>query len=116
MLSGVHNDDDASAGGQLLADIKAVFIARNAERISTDDLLKTLCAMEERPWADLTKGRPMTARSLANLLRPFGLAPRKMRIGDEPQRGYERSDFKDAFERYLPSESDVPASFPIVRG
>jgi putative DNA primase/helicase len=100
-LSGEDDIDDASAGVQLLADIRAVFENRRAYRLTTSELLQALTAMEERPWNE----RRLSARALSRLLKPFDISPRKFRDGDLTPRGYERAAFNDAFERYL-----VPAS------
>jgi hypothetical protein len=37
------------------------------------------------------------------LLRPFEITHDSVRIGDETLKGYMRSDFEDAFGRYLPA-------------
>ena len=42
----------------------------------------------------------LNQHTLAHMLAPFGIAPRVMRIGGKPYRGYERGWFADAFARY----------------
>lgn len=50
----------------------------------------------------------MTQNSLAKLLHQYqdgkgrDIKPRQMRIGGQNQQGYLRSQFKDAWNRYLP--------------
>jgi Protein of unknown function (DUF3631) len=44
------------------------------------------------------------SRSIARLLAPYEVRPKRMRFGDSVVRGYERSDFLDAFSRYLALE------------
>lgn len=41
---------------------------------------------------------------LARQLRPYGVRTKTMWIGNHAARGYEKSDFDDAFERYIPKE------------
>jgi len=39
---------------------------------------------------------------MANMLEPYGIKPRDMRFGAKVLRGYIKSQFTDAFDRYLP--------------
>jgi hypothetical protein len=51
----------------------------------------------------MEKGKPLTANSLAKLLKPFGIFPEQHRREDGSQyRGYLATDFDDAFGRYVP--------------
>jgi hypothetical protein len=45
--------------------------------------------------------KPISANQIAGLLKPFGIAPEKVRIGERTARGYELHQFADVFERYL---------------
>jgi len=96
-------DDSDSIQVELLGDIKAVFEAANAERLSTTDLLNRLTSLEERPWGEWKQGKPMTARQLSNRLKLFHISSAKFRLGDKTHRGYVRQDFNDVFRRYLPN-------------
>jgi hypothetical protein len=88
---------------QLLADIRALFEDRRVERISSVEIVQGLCVIEGRPWQDWGRGKSITANQLARLLAPFGVKPKTMRIDKEqPSKGYERLDFDDPFNRYLP--------------
>src|SRR5206468_379416 len=94
--------DDGSIGVQLLADIRNIFKADEVERISSVDLVASLCEVETSPWSEWSKGKPISAGKLARLLRPFEVAPGPIRTGDRVFKGYTRDDFQDAWERYLP--------------
>lgn len=117
ILSGV-DDDTQDLSIELLGDIREVFTARNDGRIGTDELLRALHGMKERPWGDLYRGQ-FNARGVARLLKPFGIASKTMRLKlpeahPEPgkaniAKGYERADFEDAFRRYLPDSASVTA-------
>jgi hypothetical protein len=87
-----------SLGVRLLADIKAVF--REAERLATKTLLSLLIELDESPWADL-RGRPLDARRLAAMLRPYDVRPHPIRIGVVVDKGYTAADFSDAWARYI---------------
>jgi putative DNA primase/helicase len=108
----VRRDGQESVRVQLLMDIRSIFGERDIERISSADLVAALGSLEGRPWQDWGKGRPITPNQLARQLAHFEIKPRTMRMGKEqqPSKGYERSDFSDAFKRYLPllGPSDKP--------
>lgn len=106
-----QDEDNASIGVMLLADIKDVFEARKAEKISTENLLFDLHAMEDRPWPEWNRGKAITSRQIARHLKPLDVAPHTLRIGYKTQKGYELEQFKDAFDRYLTNIS-VTASQP----
>jgi putative DNA primase/helicase len=89
----------AGAGNELLADIRDVF--GNDLKLTTSDLIGSLCEDEERPWKTYFHGKPITPRQLSKLLEPYGIRPKTVRFGDRTPKGYELSDFKDAFRRYL---------------
>jgi hypothetical protein len=88
-----------------------IFEQERVDRLSTEKLIRGLCADDERPWNDYQDqdGR-ISDRQLARLLRPFGIAPKSIRIGDKTPKGYKRSCFDDAFDRYLPPSIPDPAS------
>ena len=96
-----------SIGARLLADIRAVFYGtRKAteplERISSADLAATLGADVESLWAEWKGGKPITQAQLARVLKPFGIASEEIRLpSGGTLRGYMRSQFEDAWERYL---------------
>lgn len=107
-------DENASASTMLLNDMRDVFDMERSDRIATDKLLNYLNEMEERPWADWNRGRPITPAQIANKLRPFGIAPQKMRFGQSSIRGYEREQFSDAFTRYLPETAERKGVCSVV--
>jgi hypothetical protein len=87
-----------SLGVRLLTDLHRVFAGRDF--VATDELVKTLCSMEESPWADL-RGKPLDARSLARGLQPYGVESAQRRFGDARVRGYAAADLADAWSRYV---------------
>lgn len=94
--------DDSSIGMMLLTDIRNVFNVGQVERISSVDLTASLCEVETSPWAEWSKGKPLSAGKLARLLHPFAVSPAVIRVGEKTTRGYLREDFEDAWARYLP--------------
>lgn len=89
----------ASLGVQLLTDIRKVMV--DADRVSTTDLLDALHDLDTSPWSSL-RGEPIDARFLARTLSKYEIEPTKIRMGMTSVRGYHRSAFVDAWERYCP--------------
>ena len=87
-----------SLGVRLLSDVRTAFI--EADKMSTEDILTRLHALDDAPWGDL-RGRPLTNLVLSRLLNPYGIKPKLLRIGGDVVRGYVREDFHDAWKRYL---------------
>jgi len=74
--------DDASRLEQLLEDIRTV--CKGKIEMPSVDLVKSLLAIEGRPWAELGKSRkPLTQNKLARMLKGPGLniAPKDVRTG-----------------------------------
>jgi putative DNA primase/helicase len=106
---------DETLGVELLTDLHHVF--GDADRLTTDEALRHLKEMEDRPWAEYGSdgrhgGRGLTARGLSELLKPFGISPGSIRLpgGDKTLKGYQRESFTEAWERYAtPSGGPHPA-------
>lgn len=98
------NTEDGSIRVQLLADIQMIFEQEDSSRIHTQDLIRSLCEIEESPWGDWKHGRAITPQGISRLLKPFGIAPKQIRIGSLNKNGYDKEDFENAFIRYLPGE------------
>jgi putative DNA primase/helicase len=96
----------------LLGDIRAIFEKQSTDRLISTDLLFELNKLQESPWPTYNRGKEFAARQLANLLKPFGIEPRTIRLkkGEhfEPEtaKGYMLDDFQDAFVRYLTQTED----------
>jgi putative DNA primase/helicase len=102
-ISGQGNEDGLTVGAELLSGIREVFETKRVERISTSELIEALCSDDERPWVTFNRGRPISPRQMAKRLKSYGVASKTMRIGYGNCKGYELSQFLDAFSRYLPS-------------
>ena len=72
--------------------------------------------MENRPWPDFGRGKPITASGVARLLKPFGVRPKSIRTGTGTQKGYEMADFEDAFARYLLPQAGTPEQTSQING
>jgi putative DNA primase/helicase len=115
-LAGADMDDDA-IGVMLLEDIRQTFTDDGSEKIFSENLVKALHALEERPWSEWGQQRkPMSKTQLAGLLRPFEIRPTTVDIASEKAKGYHKADFADAWERYLaplPAQPDPRSVTPL---
>jgi putative DNA primase/helicase len=98
---------------ELLRGIEAEFNRTGSAALTTKTLIAALCADEEQPWATYNKGKPISDRQVARLLRPFAILSNTVHQNETgvPQaKGYRRAWFADAFERYLPLPRQLESS------
>jgi putative DNA primase/helicase len=95
-----------------LADIKAIFDQRGGDSLPSTTVCADLAEMEDRPWPEYRKGKPITPRQLASLLVPFGITPGTIRTDTGTPKGYTRTKFEDAFKRYVPTPPILSATTP----
>jgi Protein of unknown function (DUF3631) len=88
--------------GALLFDLFVVFNGRGAEKLFTREVLDGLSCFENRPWHSMRRGKEMTEAWLAQRLRPYGIKPQTIRVGDDVGRGYLAADFTESLKRYVP--------------
>jgi hypothetical protein len=81
---------------------------------STKTLLERLCQRDESPWKDI-RGKALDDRGLARMLKPYGIKSRTVRVREGTPKGYEASDFSDAWSRYLTATSATNATALINR-
>lgn len=93
-----------SQGAQLLADIRRCF--GDDAAIPSKELVRRLLEDDEAPWGDI-RGKRLDPLTLRNLLKPFGIHSRTIRVGDSTPKGYRRDEFHEHWQRYLPP---VPVS------
>lgn len=86
----------------LFRDLKPIVEkSMNKKVIPSSMLVERLVDMEHRPWPEINRGGPLTAPRMARILKPFGIQPGLVRVGESVLRGYIPSHFTDAFERYV---------------
>lgn len=109
------DDLSLSQGSELLLDIREILEQREIAYISSAELIKALCTLDERTWSIFNKGFPMTPRQLAAKLKGYGLESKTIRLGSgRTPKGYEVSHFTEVFSRYLPMTVTVSATTPQV--
>ena len=114
-FASAHQDEDAPV--LLLHDIRSVFDARGADRLTSVALVAALNDVEDAPWSEWRglhgnqQPRRLSPGELARLLAPFGIRPRTIW---PPQRtptsksakGYYRSQFEQAWCSYCDDAAD----------
>lgn len=102
-LSGGRDEDEATNGAKLLAAIKTTL--NGSDRMASADLLEAINADDDLPFGAWRDGKGLDNRTLARLLRPYGIKPSSVRMDDgSTPRGYLKAWFAEAWERYLPSD------------
>ena len=94
-----EDDSDTTLGARLLADLRDVFGDRDAMHGET--ILAKLHDIPEAPWGDYF-GRPMNARDMAKLLKPYGVSSTDVKVDGVNKKGYRREHLHDPWTRYLP--------------
>jgi hypothetical protein len=109
--------DGESLKVMVLSDIRDLFERRGVDHLSSASICSDLAEMNDRPWPEYRKGKPITQRQLAALLTPFGIASNTVRIGTETPKGYRLKQFEKAFAAYLPPiSSATPPQAPDFCG
>jgi hypothetical protein len=123
-----ENGDAHSLGVKLLTDCRQAFEELRAGQLSSDRLVGYLKQLEGRPWAEWNRGKGITTHTIVQILAPFGIKPEPspLHFADwrhaytsEPiispatirARGYRRTRFEDAWQRYLsPDRGEAQAT------
>jgi len=100
--------DMASAGVALLQDIKTMFEASTLDYLTSKTIIERLTADPEKPWAEWSRGKPITEKGVAGLLHEYRIISRTVGPKGSTAKGYRRADFEDVWERYLPPEAEKP--------
>jgi len=110
LLYGAAKTDEPDRGIELLRDIYEIAKVSASEFITTEALLSLLRALPEARWKRDVSGKPLDARALASLLKPFGIEPEQPSRG--AKRGYWKRQLLALCERYVAvgTENDNEAS------
>jgi putative DNA primase/helicase len=107
MLSTGDEREELPAKIQLLCDIREIFHESGVDRLSSAVIVKSLVALEDRPWSEWKHGKPLTSATMSRLLKPFGVHSTTIRFPDGLAKGYVVDSFVDAFTRYIPPVQNV---------
>jgi len=92
--------------GALLVDLFIAFVERESAgdnewmrvqgaRSFSRDLVADLNCYTDRPWMVLRRGKRVTEAWLSQQLRPYGVRPRTIWIGEVSAKGYMHDDFRE---------------------
>jgi hypothetical protein len=101
--------EDDSLTVELLSDIQQIFREENKDKLPSKTLVKKLIAMEECPWAEYSRGKPLTQNKLAHLLKDFDVHTHQAKVGAKNLKHYLRADLTPLFERYLKKDNSSPS-------
>ena len=99
-LTSSQNSDLQGAG--LLLDILTIFVECNVDKMFSRSIVS--CLRGEGEWiaSQFFAGKPLNEILLAQTLRPYGIKPVTIRVGEVLNRGYRIDDFKNCLRRYVP--------------
>lgn len=98
-----------SSANELLADIQEIFTEKLIIKLSTTDLITYLCEDTEKSWVTYNRGTQLTPRQLASKLKNYGISSKTIRLNNyNTVKGFEASQFDDAFTRYLADPQKLP--------
>jgi putative DNA primase/helicase len=102
LLSG--EGPDSATNVDLLAHIKDAF--GELDVMTSADLVGKLAADPERPWAEWNRGKPITQKQLATLLKAFVITSETVhQSGRSDAKGYKKARFVDAWSVYCPGQN-----------
>jgi hypothetical protein len=93
---------EANPIAALLLDVFYLFLQADQKRLFSRTILAKLAALSDRPWQSLKGAKGLNDNWLAQQLRPYGIRPKILRIGEYVGRGYTQTDVEDASRRYVP--------------
>jgi hypothetical protein len=101
--------------GSLLLDVMVAFAVGGSDqekagiaapkeggrRVFSRDIVAWLNSTTDRPWTAMRKGKEVTELWLAQMLRPYGVKPKTVWIGEQSAKGYLHDEFSEVFKRYV---------------
>jgi hypothetical protein len=93
--------DLPSAGVELLMDIKAHFDASTLDYVTSKRLLEVLKVDEEKPWAEWSRGKPISEKGVARLLHEYRILSKTVGPRGDEAKGYRKEQFAEAWKRYV---------------
>jgi hypothetical protein len=93
---------DPNLGETLLLDAMEIMERTGVAGLHTKDLIEKLLPLEMRSWSAYGKRRvAIRDIEVAELLAPYGLKPKQLKIGAINRRGYKLEDIQAAVARYV---------------
>jgi hypothetical protein len=89
----------------LLCGILASFASQRADQLFSRTIVEVLRTIADEPWMNVKRPEEINEKWLGVKLRPYGISPSIISIGDQRARGYIREHFTGVFRRYIPREN-----------
>jgi len=99
-LTSSQNSDLQGAG--LLLDILTIFVECDVDKMFSSEVVSCLRGDGEWIASQFFGGKAPNELLLAQTLRPYGIKPRAIRVGEKVNKGYRIDDFKNCLKRYVP--------------
>ena len=111
-LTSSQNCDLQGAG--LLLDILTIFVESGTDKMFSHSMVA--CLRGEGEWiaSPFFAGKPLNEILLAQTLRPYGIRPVTIRVGEEVKKGYRVDDFRNCLNRYVP-RTDIDARLEEIK-
>ena len=109
---------DPNLGETLLLDAMEIMERTGVAGLHTKDLIEKLLPLEMRSWSAYGKRRvAIRDIEVAELLAPYGLKPKQLKIGAINRRGYKLEDIQAAVARYVctPAPETLRSATPLPR-
>jgi len=106
--------DLTSAGVGLLRDLKAMFDRSTLDYLTSKAIIADLEGDKEKQWAEWSRGKPITEKGVAGLLHAYGITSKSVGPKGAQAKGYRKSEFADAWDRYLPATEKTPPAEPGI--
>lgn len=90
--------DAPSIKVELLNDMAALMDGE--EKMTSEDIVKALGEMADRPWSDWKRGKPINQVQVARMLKGFGIKSQNIWINGKVPKGYYTADILAAQNRY----------------
>jgi hypothetical protein len=100
-LSGAE-EEEATFSLMILSEIERLL--GSSLTIGTSEIIEALNSDDQLPFGDWRQGQGINPRTLAKLLKPFGLKSKKVRLSSgETLQGFHRTQLEELFSRWLAS-------------
>lgn len=113
-LTGKNQREVDNENTVLLSHCWSILCELDDDRISSEHLMETLRKLPETDYGMMNFGKGITQKQISGKLTEYGIKSKNVKIEGKPLKGYYKSDFKDAAERYLSDGLGVSTRYPAT--
>ena len=100
-----NSEVSRSIGEELLEACRDAFDTLKLDKIFTHELMDHLIKDEEAVFATYNRGKPIAPRQVSKRLSEYGIKSKDIRRGYEVKKGYDKSQFSEAWKVYLEGDN-----------